>query len=74
MMVWGAICAPIQSKLINMPPGQRQAIDFIENVYTPGLLPLMDELVEVGIAENCKGLTLMEDGAPSQEWHDQNQI
>ncbi|MBW0498009.1 hypothetical protein O181_037724 [Austropuccinia psidii MF-1] len=40
----------------------------------------MDKVVEVGVAENHKGLTLMEEGAPihdtiaSQEWHDQHQI
>ncbi|MBW0479998.1 hypothetical protein O181_019713 [Austropuccinia psidii MF-1] len=52
-----------------MPPGQWQAINLL----------LIDELVEVGVAENCEGLTLMEDGAPihftrSQEWHDRHQI
>ncbi|MBW0547836.1 hypothetical protein O181_087551 [Austropuccinia psidii MF-1] len=78
-MVWGTICGPIQSELIIMPPGQ-QEIYFIENVYEPGLLPLMDELVEVGVAENHEGLTLMEDGAPihtdmaSQQWCDEHQI
>ncbi|MBW0548773.1 hypothetical protein O181_088488 [Austropuccinia psidii MF-1] len=80
MIVWGAICGPIQSKLIIVPPGQQRAIDFIKKVYEPGLLAFMDELVEVGIAENHKGLTLMEDGGPmhtaisSQEWRDQHQI
>ncbi|MBW0585768.1 hypothetical protein O181_125483 [Austropuccinia psidii MF-1] len=40
----------------------------------------LEKLVEVGVAENCKGLTLIEDGAPihtaiaSQEWGDQHQI
>ncbi|MBW0550246.1 hypothetical protein O181_089961 [Austropuccinia psidii MF-1] len=63
-----------------MPPGQRQAIDFIEIVDKPGLLPFMDELVEVGVADNHKGLTLMEDGAPihtamaSQQWCEEHQI
>ncbi|MBW0578153.1 hypothetical protein O181_117868 [Austropuccinia psidii MF-1] len=76
----GEICGPIQSKLLIMPPGRWQAIDFIKNVYEPGLLLFMDGLVEVSVAENCKGLTLIEDGAPihtaiaSQEWHDQHQI
>ncbi|MBW0467732.1 hypothetical protein O181_007447 [Austropuccinia psidii MF-1] len=80
MMVWGAICGPIQSELIILPPGQRRAIDFIENVYEPGLLPFMDELVEVGVAEDREGLTLMEDGAPihtamvSQQWRNEHQI
>ncbi|MBW0506520.1 hypothetical protein O181_046235 [Austropuccinia psidii MF-1] len=80
MMVWGAICGPIQSELMIMPPGKQQAIDFIENVYEPGLLPFMDKLVEVSVAENCEGLTLIEDGAPihtamaSQQWHDEHQI
>ncbi|MBW0553460.1 hypothetical protein O181_093175 [Austropuccinia psidii MF-1] len=75
MMVWGAICSPIPSELIILPPGQRQVIDFIKNVYEPGLLPFMDEL-----AEDQEGLTLMEDGAPihtamvSQKWHDEHQI
>ncbi|MBW0555191.1 hypothetical protein O181_094906 [Austropuccinia psidii MF-1] len=32
MMVWGAICGPIQSELIIIPLGQQRAIDFIENV------------------------------------------
>ncbi|MBW0568125.1 hypothetical protein O181_107840 [Austropuccinia psidii MF-1] len=63
-MVWGALCGPIQSELILMPPGQRRAVDFIENVYELGLLPFMDELVKVGVAEDCEELTLMEDGAP----------
>ncbi|MBW0526850.1 hypothetical protein O181_066565 [Austropuccinia psidii MF-1] len=80
MMVWGEICGPIQSELIIMPPGQWQEIDFIENIYKPGLFPFRVKLVEVGLAENFKGLTLMEDGAPihtaiaSQEWGYQNQI
>ncbi|MBW0544296.1 hypothetical protein O181_084011 [Austropuccinia psidii MF-1] len=80
MMVWGAIYGPIQSKLMIMPPGQRQAIDFIENIYKPGLFPFMDELVEVGVADNRKGLTLMEDGAPIhtsmaiQQWCEEHQI
>ncbi|MBW0539931.1 hypothetical protein O181_079646 [Austropuccinia psidii MF-1] len=40
----------------------------------------MDEMVEVGVAKNCKGLSLMGDGAlihiaiASQKWHDRNQI
>ncbi|MBW0548760.1 hypothetical protein O181_088475 [Austropuccinia psidii MF-1] len=78
MMVWGEICGPIQSKLIIMPPGQQQEIDFIKNVHEPGLLPFMDKMVEVGVAESFKGLTLMEDGAlihtaiTNQEWHDQH--
>ncbi|MBW0491782.1 hypothetical protein O181_031497 [Austropuccinia psidii MF-1] len=76
----GEICGPIQSKLIIMPPGQQQATEFIKNGYEPGSLPFMDKLVEVGVAENCKGLTLMEDGAlihtaiTNQEWCDQHQI
>ncbi|MBW0543015.1 hypothetical protein O181_082730 [Austropuccinia psidii MF-1] len=80
MMVWGAICGPIQSKLIIMTPGQKRAIDFIENVYKPGLLPFMDKLVEVGVADNREGLTLMEDGGPihtamaSQKWHEEHRI
>ncbi|MBW0482118.1 hypothetical protein O181_021833 [Austropuccinia psidii MF-1] len=55
-------------------------MDFIDNVYKPGLLPFMDELVEVGIAANCEELTLMEDGAPihtalaSQQWCQDHQI
>ncbi|MBW0593903.1 hypothetical protein O181_133618 [Austropuccinia psidii MF-1] len=63
-----------------MPPGQWRAIDFIKNVYKPGLLLFIDKLVEVGIAENHKGLTLMEDETlihttiASQEWCDQHQI
>ncbi|MBW0577504.1 hypothetical protein O181_117219 [Austropuccinia psidii MF-1] len=79
-MVWGELCGPIQSELILMPHGQQQAVDFIENVYEPGLLPFMDELVEVGVAEDCEELTLMEDGGPihtaiaSQQWQEENQI
>ncbi|MBW0493180.1 hypothetical protein O181_032895 [Austropuccinia psidii MF-1] len=65
MMVWGASCGLIQSQLLIIPTGQQQAIYFIENAYEPGLLPFMDKLVEVDIAENCKRLTLMEDGGPS---------
>ncbi|MBW0462632.1 hypothetical protein O181_002347 [Austropuccinia psidii MF-1] len=78
IMVWGALCGPIQSELIVIPPGQCRAVDFIENVYEPGLLPFMDELVKVGIAECCKELTLMEDGAPihtaiaSQQWREES--
>ncbi|MBW0587421.1 hypothetical protein O181_127136 [Austropuccinia psidii MF-1] len=40
----------------------------------------MDELVEVGVADNREGLTLMEDGAPihtamaSQQWREEHQI
>ncbi|MBW0510879.1 hypothetical protein O181_050594 [Austropuccinia psidii MF-1] len=40
----------------------------------------MDKLVEVSVAQNCEGLTLMEDGAPihtaitNQQLHDQHQI
>ncbi|MBW0489256.1 hypothetical protein O181_028971 [Austropuccinia psidii MF-1] len=40
----------------------------------------MDELVKVGISEDFKDLTLMEDGAPihtvisSQQWQEGNQI
>ncbi|MBW0500978.1 hypothetical protein O181_040693 [Austropuccinia psidii MF-1] len=80
MMVWGDICGPIQSELIILPPGQRQAIEFIKNVYEPGLFPFMDKLVEVGVAEDQEGLTLMEDGAPihtarvSQQWSNEHQI
>ncbi|MBW0462479.1 hypothetical protein O181_002194 [Austropuccinia psidii MF-1] len=79
-MVWRALCGLIQSELIVMPPGQCQAIDFIENVYEPGLLPFMDELVELGVAEDHEELTLMEDRAPiytaiaSQQWQEENQI
>ncbi|MBW0472707.1 hypothetical protein O181_012422 [Austropuccinia psidii MF-1] len=63
-----------------MLPGKLQAIDFIKNVYEPGFLPFMGKLVEVGIAENCKGLTLLEDGSlrntaiACQQWHYQHQI
>ncbi|MBW0483511.1 hypothetical protein O181_023226 [Austropuccinia psidii MF-1] len=63
-----------------MPPGQCRAMEFIDNVYEPGLLPLMDELVKVGVAANCEELTLMEDGAPihtalaSQQWRQDHQI
>ncbi|MBW0528663.1 hypothetical protein O181_068378 [Austropuccinia psidii MF-1] len=80
MMIWGAICGPIQSELIIMPPGQRRAVDFIDNIYEPGLLPFMDELVEVGVAANREELTLMEDGAPihtalaSQQWRQDHKI
>ncbi|MBW0485050.1 hypothetical protein O181_024765 [Austropuccinia psidii MF-1] len=80
MMIWGAICGPIQSKLIIMPLGQRRAVDFINNVYEPGLLPFMDKLVEVSVAENREELTLMEDGAPihtalsSEKWRQDHQI
>ncbi|MBW0564181.1 hypothetical protein O181_103896 [Austropuccinia psidii MF-1] len=73
-MIWGAIRGPIQSKLIIMPPGQRRAVDFINNIYEPGLFLFMDELVEVGVAANCEELTLMEDGAPSQQWRQDHQI
>ncbi|MBW0466696.1 hypothetical protein O181_006411 [Austropuccinia psidii MF-1] len=79
-MIWGAICGPIQSKLIIMPLGQERALDFINNIYEPGLLPFMDKLVKVGIAANCKGLTLMEDGAhihtalASKKWCQNHQI
>ncbi|MBW0460346.1 hypothetical protein O181_000061 [Austropuccinia psidii MF-1] len=50
------------------------AVDFIDNVYKPGLLPFMEKLVEVDIAANHEELTLMEDGAPSQQWHQDHQI
>ncbi|MBW0549836.1 hypothetical protein O181_089551 [Austropuccinia psidii MF-1] len=79
-MIWGAICGPIQSELIIMPLGQRRAMDFINNVYKPGLLLFMDKLVKVGVAANREELTLMEDGAPihialaSQQWHQDHQI
>ncbi|MBW0541186.1 hypothetical protein O181_080901 [Austropuccinia psidii MF-1] len=78
IMVWGALCGPIQSELILMPPGQRRAVDFIENVYEPALLPFMDELVKVGVSEDREELTLMEDRAPmhteisSQQWQEEN--
>ncbi|MBW0494444.1 hypothetical protein O181_034159 [Austropuccinia psidii MF-1] len=68
------------SELILMPPGQRQAVDFIENFYEPGLLPFMDESVKVGVAEDRKELTLMEDSAlihtaiASQQWREENRI
>ncbi|MBW0467871.1 hypothetical protein O181_007586 [Austropuccinia psidii MF-1] len=80
MMVWGAICGQIKSELIIMPPGKQREIKFIENFYEPGLFQFMDELVEVSVAENFKGLTLMEDGARfhttivSQQWCDEHQI
>ncbi|MBW0580961.1 hypothetical protein O181_120676 [Austropuccinia psidii MF-1] len=83
--IWGSIDQKydlelMASELVLMPPGQRQVVDFIENVYAPGLLPFMDELVKVGVSEYCKELTLMEDGAPihtaiaSQQWQEENQI
>ncbi|MBW0589315.1 hypothetical protein O181_129030 [Austropuccinia psidii MF-1] len=80
MMVWGSICGPIQSELIILPPGQTQVIEFIKNVYETGLFPFMDKLVEVCVAEDQEGLTLMEAGAPihmamvSQQWHNEHQI
>ncbi|MBW0530752.1 hypothetical protein O181_070467 [Austropuccinia psidii MF-1] len=79
-MIWGAICGPIQSELIIMPPGQHRAVDFVDNVSKPGLLPFRDKLVEAGIQDNCEELTLMENGAPihtslaSQQWHQDHQI
>ncbi|MBW0582035.1 hypothetical protein O181_121750 [Austropuccinia psidii MF-1] len=79
-MIWGAICGLIQSKLIIMPPGQHRALDFIDNVYEPGLLLFMDELVEVGVATNYEELTLMKDGVPihtalaSQQWYQDHHI
>ncbi|MBW0532374.1 hypothetical protein O181_072089 [Austropuccinia psidii MF-1] len=63
-MVWGALCGAIQSELVFLPPGQRSAVNFILNVYEPGLLPFYDELIDAGVAENYDQLTLMEDGAP----------
>ncbi|MBW0585254.1 hypothetical protein O181_124969 [Austropuccinia psidii MF-1] len=63
-----------------MPPGQAKVIDFIENVYEPGLFLFMDKLVELSVAKNHKGITLIEDGSPihtaiaSQEWCDHHQI
>ncbi|MBW0485894.1 hypothetical protein O181_025609 [Austropuccinia psidii MF-1] len=63
-----------------MPLGQCRAVDFINNVYKPGLLTFMDKLVKVGVAANNEELTLMEDGAPihtslaSQPWHQDHQI
>ncbi|MBW0535176.1 hypothetical protein O181_074891 [Austropuccinia psidii MF-1] len=79
-MIWGAICGLIQSKQIIMPLGQHRAVDLIDNVYKPGLLPFMDKLVEVGIAANREELTLMEDVAPihtalsSKKWCQDHQI
>ncbi|MBW0520744.1 hypothetical protein O181_060459 [Austropuccinia psidii MF-1] len=79
-MIWGAICGMIQSKHIIMLLGQRRAVDLIDNVYKPGLLPFMDKLAEVGIAANREELTLIEDGAPihtslaSQQWCQDHQI
>ncbi|MBW0577270.1 hypothetical protein O181_116985 [Austropuccinia psidii MF-1] len=63
-----------------MPLGQRWVLDFINNVYKRGLFPFMEELVEVSVAANGEGLTLMEDAAPihtglaSQQWCQNNQI
>ncbi|MBW0474816.1 hypothetical protein O181_014531 [Austropuccinia psidii MF-1] len=80
MIIWGAICGPIQSELIIMPLGQLRAVDFINNIYKPGLLPFMDKSVEVSVAANREELTLMEDGTPihtslaSQQWCQDHQI
>ncbi|MBW0525483.1 hypothetical protein O181_065198 [Austropuccinia psidii MF-1] len=62
--VWGALYGAIQSELVFLPPGQHLAVNFISNVYEPGLLPFYDELIDAGMAENYDQLTLMEDGAP----------
>ncbi|MBW0511044.1 hypothetical protein O181_050759 [Austropuccinia psidii MF-1] len=79
-MVWEALCEAIQSEIVFLPPGQRSAVNFISNVYEPGLLPFYDERIDAGVAENCDQLTLKEDGAPihtaqlSNDWPQSNNI
>ncbi|MBW0494343.1 hypothetical protein O181_034058 [Austropuccinia psidii MF-1] len=65
MIVRVAFCNLIKFKLILMIAEQQQTIDLIKNAYEPGLLPFMDKLVAIRVAENQEDLILREDGASS---------
>ncbi|MBW0510078.1 hypothetical protein O181_049793 [Austropuccinia psidii MF-1] len=68
------------SRVYFFPLGQQQAANFIKKIYEPGLLLFMDELFQVGIVTNGKGLTLMEGGTPTHtaivksKWCEAHQI
>jgi len=57
-MVWGSFFSNKKGPLIVVPPGQRKATDFIENVYKKALVPFLKK------TDPHHLLTLMEDNAP----------
>ena len=57
-MVWGSFFSNKKGPLIVVPPGQRKATDFIENVYKKALIPFLKKTNPDHL------LTLMEDNAP----------